>query len=110
MKYIFEVTINPGCSEPDYVDTWIEESQIIQREPGAMGTRLHRRIDEPGKLIAIASWESKQHRDAAMERLRDNPEVQAMRRRQQELVQFRLIGEVNEPEWQVLPGVRETRS
>jgi hypothetical protein len=66
-RFAFEARIKPGCTEAQYLEAWRVGSAIIQREPGAMGTRLHRQA--PGVLIAIATWESKKSRDAAMVRL-----------------------------------------
>lgn len=66
-RYVFEARVRPGCSEEQYIDAWRAGSDVIQREPGALGTRLHRK--EPGILVAIATWESKAARDAASRRL-----------------------------------------
>ena len=59
MKYIFEVTVKDGHSAEEYADAWVRASELIQQAPGARGTELHRKIGEPNKLIAIASWDSK---------------------------------------------------
>ena len=99
MKYIFEVTINPGWQIEDYVEIWIAESEIIQRQPGARGTKLHRAINQPDKLLAIAGWESKAARDAALERLRHDPRIVALRESRDSMVAFRLIGEFEDPAW-----------
>ena len=64
MKYIFEVRIKEGYTAEQYADAWVRASEIIQRAPGALGTELHRKIDDPKVLIAIAHWESKAARDA----------------------------------------------
>ena len=64
MKYIFEVTVKDGHSAEEYADAWVRASELIQQAPGARGTELHRKIGEPNKLIAIASWDSKADRDA----------------------------------------------
>lgn len=103
MKYIFEVTINPGCRMEDYVRAWKAESEIIQRQPGARGTRLHRLIGCDGKLLAIASWESKAMRDAAFDRLKDDDKINEIRKSHEHLVEFHLIGEFEDPDWIVLP-------
>ena len=99
MKYIFEVTINPGWRIEDYVKVWQAESEIIQREPGARGTMLHRPVNQSDRLLAIATWESKALRDAALERLKNDPEIVKLRRRREPIVTFRLIGEFEDPEW-----------
>jgi hypothetical protein len=80
----------------------VEASEIIQRAAGARGTRLHRKLGDPRALLAIASWDSKPARDAA-EAARD-PRVQAILDAQAELVDIRVVGEFEEPEWVVLPG------
>ncbi|MAZ41060.1 antibiotic biosynthesis monooxygenase [bacterium] len=70
MKYIFEITIKDGCSEEDYIQAWKNGSTIIQKQEGAQGTKLYKKNGEEGKFIAIASWESKESRDKAMENLK----------------------------------------
>ncbi len=102
MHFIFEVHIRPGYTPEQYAEAWVRASRIIQRAPGAQGTRLHRKIGEPGVLLAIATWESKAARDA-MER-RQAQEVLEIIEAQAEFVDIRLIGEYEAPEWVVLPG------
>lgn len=102
MIFVFEVRMRPGHPVEDYAAAWVRASEIIQRAPGARGTRLHRKIDEPDVLLAIASWESKEARDAA-ESQRD-PRVQAILDEQAPCVEIRILGAFEEPEWTVLPG------
>jgi heme-degrading monooxygenase HmoA len=99
MHFIFEVHIKPGYTAEQYADAWLRASEIIQRAPGARGTRLHRKIGEPNVLLAIATWESKEVRDA-ME-ARQPEEVQAIIARQAEFVDIHLVGEFEAPEWEV---------
>ncbi|HKJ23864.1 MAG TPA: antibiotic biosynthesis monooxygenase [Myxococcota bacterium] len=101
MIFVFEVRIKPGHSAERYAEAWVRASEIIQRAAGARGTRLHRAIGRPDALLAIASWESKPRRDAA-EAQRD-PRVQAILDEQSELVEIRVVGEFEDPEWVVLP-------
>ncbi|MFO7553528.1 MAG: antibiotic biosynthesis monooxygenase [Haliea sp.] len=101
MHYIFEVTLKPGYSAEQYADAWIRASEIIQRAPGAQGTRLHRKIGDPSRLLAIATWESKAARDAMEAVLPD--EVQEIIAEQVPHVEINLIGEFDAPEWTVLP-------
>jgi len=101
MKYLFEVRIRPGHTAEEYADAWVRASRIIQQATGARGTELHRDIDDPNRLIAIASWDSKQDRDA-MEN-RHNPEVRDIIRGAAHLCDIRPIGEFHDPEWVVLP-------
>ena len=102
MKFIFEVRIKPGHSAEQYAHAWVRTSEIIQRAPGARGTQLHRKIDDPNTLLAIASWDSKASRDA-MEQRRD-PTVAAILREAAQHCDIRLIGEFEEPQWVVDPG------
>ncbi|MDO8861193.1 antibiotic biosynthesis monooxygenase family protein [Haliea sp. E1-2-M8] len=101
MHYIFEVTLKPGYSAEQYADAWIRASEIIQRAPGARGTRLHRKIGDPSRLLAIATWESKAARDAMESDLPD--QVQEIIAEQVPYVEINLIGEFEAPEWTVLP-------
>ena len=87
MKYLFEVHIKPGHHAEEYADAWVRASEIIQQAPGARGTELHRKLDDPNVLIAIASWESKAARDAMEAHVCD----------------IRPLGEFDEPEWVVRP-------
>ncbi len=102
MHYIFKVTIGPGYSAEQYADAWMRASAYIQRAPGARGTRLHRSLDDPDVLLAIATWDSKAARDA-MEA--DPPaEVKAIIAEQSPFVDIEFVGEFAAPEWTVLPG------
>ena len=101
MIFVFEVRVRPGHSAEAYADAWVEASRIIQSRAGARGTRLHRKIGSPDRLIAIASWESKAARDAA-EAQRD-PRVQAILDAQAQFVEVEIIGEYEDPSWTVLP-------
>lgn len=101
MIFVFEVHLKPGYTAEQYADAWVRASEIIQRAPGARGTRLHRKIGDPNVLVAIASWDSKPLRDAA-EASRD-PRVQAIIAAEARHVDIRLVGEFEDPEWVVLP-------
>ena len=101
MYFIFEVLVKPGYTAQQYAEAWVRASRIIQQAPGARGTRLHRKIGDPMSLLAIASWESKAHRDA-MEALGDT-RVQAIIQAQAEFVDIRVIGEFEDAEWFVEP-------
>jgi heme-degrading monooxygenase HmoA len=107
MIFVFEVHLNPGYGAEQYAEAWIRASEIIQRAPGARGTRLHRKIGEPNVLLAIARWDSKSERDSA-EAERDS-RVQAILDEQSRFVTIRVLGEFEDPEWVVLPpgGSRE---
>lgn len=102
MIFVFEVHVKEGYTAEEYADAWVRASKIIQAAPGAQGTRLHRMIGDPRRLLAIASWESKAARDA-MES--DLPErAQAIISSQAEFVDVRPIGEFEDPDWEVVPG------
>lgn len=102
MKFIFEVRVKPGYSVEEYADAWILASEIIQQSPGAEGTRLHRKIGDPDVVLAIASWDSKASRDAKDDR-RDAL-VRSILDKHAKTCEITIIGEFEEPEWEVLPG------
>ena len=102
MRYVFEVRIKPGHTAEQYAAAWVRVSEILQRAPGAQGTRLHRKIGDPQRLLAIASWDSKASRDA-MEQRRD-PIVRSILEEAAQHCDIVLIGEFEEPEWVVEPG------
>jgi hypothetical protein len=85
-----------------YASAWVRVSEILQRAPGARGTRLHRQIGNPNSLLAIASWDSKAARDA-MEARRDET-VHLILREASQHCDITVIGEFDEPEWVVEPG------
>jgi heme-degrading monooxygenase HmoA len=102
MIFVFEVHVQPGYPADAYAEAWVRASEIIQRAPGARGTRLHRRIGDARKLLAIASWDSKESRDA----MEANPsdEVRRIIAEQAEFVEVRVIGEFEDPDWVVSPA------
>lgn len=101
MHFVFEVHVRPGYTAEQYAEAWMRASEIIQQAPGARGTRLHRRIDDPNVLLAIASWSSKADRDA-MEAQAD-ARVREIIAEQAEFVDVRVIGEFEDAEWVVEP-------
>ncbi len=68
-RVIFKHNVKEG-QEEEYVKQWQEGSDVIQTYPGALGTKLFRKIDEPGYLYAIADWESKGARTLAIETIK----------------------------------------
>ena len=99
--FLFEVHVAPGYAAEQYAEAWVRASEIIQRAPGARGTRLHRKIGDESVLLAMASWETKAQRDA-MES--NQPEtVRQIIEQQAEFVEIRVIGEFEDPEWLVDP-------
>ena len=101
MHFIFEIHMKPGYPPERYAEAWVRASEIIQRSPGAQGTRLHRKIGSPDVLLAIATWESKAVRDA-MEATPDQRVLEIIAK-QAEFVDIKLIGEYEAPEWEVIP-------
>ena len=100
MKFIFEVRMKRGYTADEYADAWVRASKIIQRTPGAQGTYLHRKIGDPTTLLAIATWDSKAHRDAKDDR-RDET-VRAVLDVHAKNCEITVIGEFDEPQWSVL--------
>lgn len=101
MHFIFEVHVKSGYSAEQYAEAWVRASKIIQQAPGAQGTRLHRKIGDSSVLLAIATWATKAERDA-MEK-QQAEKVRNIIAQQAEFVDVIVIGEFEEPEWQVLP-------
>jgi quinol monooxygenase YgiN len=101
MKFIFEVRMKPGYTTDKYADAWVRASKIIQRTPGARGTYLHRKIGDPTTLLAIATWESKAHRDSKDDRL--DEAVRTIPNTHAKSCEITVIGEFDEPQWSVLP-------
>ena len=103
MKFIFEVRLKPGHTLEEYAASWVRASRIIQSAPGARGTQLHRKIGDPNALLAIASWDSKAARDAREQFLKPDSAMRAILDEHLGIVEFKPIGEFEEPEWIVNP-------
>ncbi len=101
MKFVFEVRMKKGYTVEEYAAAWVEASRIIQQAPGALGTYLHRKIGEPDTLLAIAHWQSKALRDAKDDRRSET--VRKILEKHARTCEISVIGEYEEPEWQVLP-------
>ena len=102
MIYSFLIHLtDPDYSAEDYAQAWVKASAYIQCATGARGTRLHRKIGDERTLMAIASWESKEARDA----MEANPpeQVAAIIAAQTPHVRIEFVGEFDDPEWEVLP-------
>jgi heme-degrading monooxygenase HmoA len=107
MKFIFEVTLKPGRTVEQYAEAWVRASEIIQRAPGARGTQLHRKIGQPNVMLAIASWDSKEARDRREDFLKPDAAMRAVLDKHFEIVDFKPIGEFEDPEWIVNPPVQQ---
>lgn len=101
MKFIFEVRMKPGYTVTEYAEAWGRASEVIQQTPGALGTRLHRKIGDPDVLLAIASWESKAARDVKDDQRDDM--VRSILEMHARKCEITFIGEFEEPEWEVMP-------
>lgn len=104
MYFIFKVHVKPGYTAEQYADAWVRASEIIQRAPGARGTRLHRMIGDDRTLLAVASWVSKDARDAMQ--AGEDQRVASIIESQAEFVDIEMIGEFEDPQWVVEPSVR----
>ena len=58
--------------EEAYVKQWQKGSDVIQKQPGARGTKLFLNLNDPGFFYAMAEWESKDLRDKAIENIKNN--------------------------------------
>ncbi len=94
MKFIFKIKIKEGCTEEQYLNAWTKGSEVIQQSEGAEGTTLYR--NEKGELLAIASWESKEKRDAAMERLKADQTTEEVRNKHREFGETEILGNFEE--------------
>lgn len=104
LKFVFEAHIKAGHTEAEYSEAWERGSSIIQRQPGAQGTMLHRKIGEPGVLLAIASWESLAARNTAMAALAKVDETtRSTLDRHEALADIDVIGAFEEADWSVIP-------
>ena len=101
MLYVFEVHIKPGHTAEQYADAWVRASKIIQRAPGARGTRLHGRRNGPTGWLGIAVGESKLQRDAMEASPSDA--VKTSIASQAPFVDIRVVGEFDDPQWIVEP-------
>ena len=101
MFFLFEVHVSPGYRAEQYAEAWVRASRIIQAAPGARGTRLHRKIGDDQVLLAMASWDSKAARDAMESRQPES--VRKIIEAQAEFVSIRVIGEFDDPEWELIP-------
>ena len=99
MKFIFEVLLKPGFTAEEYAQNWVKASKIIQQNPGAKGTYLHRDLNRPDRLLAIAHWDSRTARD----KKDDNKSmlVRAILAEHAKKCDINIIGEFDEPEWSV---------
>lgn len=103
MIFVFKIRIKRGRTEAEYIKAWKNGSAIIQKQPGALGTRLYHKIDEPGTLIAIATWKSKEARDKAMRVLNKDRRVKDIITKHQKYGNTYILGNFNGPTETVKP-------
>ncbi len=77
-RFVFEIKVRLGEDET-FIENWREGSKPIQEYPGARGTRLHKKLGEDHTYIAIAEWESKELRQAAMAEINEGKTYRAKR-------------------------------
>jgi len=99
MKFIFEVLLDPGFTAEEYAQNWVKASEIIQQNPGANGTYLHRDLNWPDRLLAIAHWDSREARDEKDDNKSEL--VRTILAEHAKKCQINVIGEFDEPEWSV---------
>lgn len=102
MKFMFQVRLKPGYQAADYARAWVAASRLIQQAPGALGTELHRKLDDPNELLAIARWDSKASRDAMEQQ--PNERIKAIIQSAAPYVDITPLGEFAEPDWVIGPG------
>ena len=103
MKFIFQVKIKQGHTVEEYAEAWEQASAVIQKMPGTRGTYLYRGIGDHATLLAIAEWDSKKARDQAMASLQKDPATSDIIDRHLAYGDISLVGEFEDPEWQVIP-------
>lgn len=102
MTFIFETRVKPGYLESDYVEAWQRASNIIQKQSGALGSWLHRKIGESNVLLAIAIWESREARISAMTNLKNSDEdTRKIIDEHWEIGEITVLGDFDEPAWTV---------
>ena len=61
----FEVPLESG---DEFLAGWSKAAEYLRRQPGFMGTRLHRALSPEARFgfVNVAEWESPQHFKAAL--------------------------------------------
>ncbi len=68
--FLYRWRIKPGLEE-QFVESWSAITSYYLKQPGSLGSRLHRGID--GIWYAYAQWQSREQRDAAFQKIPDMP-------------------------------------
>lgn len=68
---VFEV---PAAQE-EVLQMWTKSKEFLEKQPGYVGTRLHKNIDPNGtyRFINVAEWASPQHFQAATKAMNESP-------------------------------------
>ncbi len=106
-RFIFETRVRPGEDEA-FIRNWHDFSVPIQKYPGARGTRLHTKRGEEHVYIAIAEWNSREAREAAMADIRKNESDLAQQanagRQNEDYGEVTVLAEVDEIDIVMPPG------
>lgn len=99
-KFIFEVKVNDG-QDDIFIEHWHKGSIPIQEMPGALGTKLHKKIGEEHTYIAIAEWESLDARKTAMKAINSGEDKDRYKRvkewgANEDFGEVKIIAEVDE--------------
>jgi heme-degrading monooxygenase HmoA len=98
-RYVFEIKVRPGEDEA-FIEHWREGSKPIQEYDGARGTRLHKKRGDEHTYIAIAEWESREKRQAAMQEIKAGETERAMRVKEwgnnEDFGEVTVLGEIDE--------------
>ncbi|MHB1865279.1 MAG: antibiotic biosynthesis monooxygenase family protein [Candidatus Saccharimonadales bacterium] len=112
-RFVFEIKVRPGEDET-FIEHWREGSKPIQEYPGAKGTRLHKKLGETSTYIAIAEWESKDARKAAMDEIHEGVTERAKRVHEwgnnEDFGEVTIIGELDEIDSALPPSQPEPQS
>ena len=58
-RLIGEARIKPGCSEGQYVESWLAAQEVMGRL-GMQSAVLHRKQNDPGVLLIVVTWPSEE--------------------------------------------------
>ena len=97
---------HPRSGQEDaFIQQWQSGSDVIQTYAGALGTKLFRNPDQPAIFYAMADWESKDARNAAMKAIeKDRPDAEtilhgyaAFLDQHEKIGEFELVAKSNPP-------------
>jgi hypothetical protein len=98
-RYVFRVDFDDDSMREQFIEHWRKGSALIQKLPGSRGTKLHS-MHGSSSVMAIAEWDSKELRDAAMKELHQgNSEVSKQwlaMPKNEDFGKVMLLGEIDE--------------